>query len=167
MNLATAAVTDTIHPTRTTVTESHLFQGTTTEPDVFLYFIVTSEAGDFEILGEAFSSSTQNGSGTYDYEFPTSILLPEGYVDVQISQTDLANNTGPDKEVYLHVVPVGAGLTITPSLRDGASPVITGTGIPGATIELKGDDDLNGGTSEVVLGTATVDDEENWVIISK
>ena len=45
-DLATAAVTDTIHPTRTTVTESHLFQGTTTEPDVICYFIATSEAGD-------------------------------------------------------------------------------------------------------------------------
>ena len=73
---------------------------------------------------------------------------------------------GDPATVYLHVLPVGAGLTITPSLRDGESPVITGTGIPGATIELKGDHDLNGGTSEVVLGTATVDDEENWEIIS-
>ncbi|MGI9459564.1 MAG: Ig-like domain-containing protein, partial [Pirellulales bacterium] len=156
----------TSEPTPTSVNEFHMFRGTATEPEVFITFFATSDAGDIRFLGTTESSSTANGGLTYDYEFQASVPLPAGLVSVVMDQSDRVGNPGISATVFLDVTPVGAGLTITPSLRDGESPVITGTGIPGATIELKGDDDLNGGTSEVVLGTATVDDEENWTIIS-
>ncbi len=124
-----------------------------------------------EADGSSVGTDLVQPDGTWSLSIAPADALSEGTVALSATQTDPAGNTSAagtgsiEVDTTAPVAPTFAVASFGPT--NDTTPLLTGTGEPGARVTVLADVDLDGnGSTEATIGTALVDGAGNWQVSS-